>query len=327
MKGIEVFNLSKRYDFYKINSDLKSIFGSLVKRETQTKLALNGISFSIESGEMVGLLGANGSGKTTTMKLLTGILCPTTGSILVDGFVPNKREEHFKRKIAMVFGQKTQLWWDLPAVETLQLNKIIYGVDDNSYKKIVTELTELLHVTKLMNVPVRRLSLGERMKFELIAALIHQPSFLFLDEPTIGLDILSQKDFHEFLLKHNKTYGTTIILTSHYMQDIEKLCKRSIVLREGQIVYNGETSRISDNHLNCRLELKFKESVNPETLMCYGEAERLEDQRVTISVRKEESKAILIKLLETYDIEDFSVQPPTLEECIQEYFRTDGAVQ
>ena len=221
---ISVNNLRKEFSYYKKGAGLQGSLNNLFHRQMLTKEAVKDVSFSVEKGEMMALLGPNGAGKTTTLKLLSGILYPTSGEVLVNGFVPWERKNEFKRSFAIVMGQKNQLWWDLPASDSLYLNKCIYDVDDREYKKTVDELSELLGVRELMNIQVRRLSLGERMKMEILAALIHRPGILFLDEPTIGLDIVSQQKIRNFLHYYNEQTKTTIILTSHYMRDIEALC-------------------------------------------------------------------------------------------------------
>ena len=213
---ISVNNLRKEFSYYKKGAGLQGSLNNLFHRQMLTKEAVKDVSFSVEKGEMMALLGPNGAGKTTTLKLLSGILYPTSGEVLVNGFVPWERKNEFKRSFAIVMGQKNQLWWDLPASDSLYLNKCIYDVDDREYKKTVDELSELLGVRELMNIQVRRLSLGERMKMEILAALIHRPGILFLDEPTIGLDIVSQQKIRDFLHYYNEQTKTTIILTSHF---------------------------------------------------------------------------------------------------------------
>lgn len=240
---IEVSNLTKEFTYYKKEEGLKNSFKNLVARKKLIKVAVDDLSFNIERGEMVGFLGANGAGKTTTLKMLSGILYPTSGSIDVGGFTPFERKIEFKKRFTIVMGQKSQLWWDLPAVESLKLNQYIYGINEKQYKQTVDELVELLDVKEMMNIQVRRLSLGERMKFELINSLVHKPEIIFLDEPTIGLDIISQKAVRKFLKRYNEITNTTILLTSHYMQDIEALCKRAIVINKGKLVYNGNLAK------------------------------------------------------------------------------------
>lgn len=237
---ITVEHLKKDFTYYKKEDGLKGSLKNVFKREMLTKEAVNDISFSVETGEIVGLLGPNGAGKTTTLKMLSGILCPTSGNIQVDGFTPWERKDEFKRRFAIVMGQKNQLWWDLPAIETFYLNKCIYDVPDDVYKKRVEELSDLLEVKELLQIQARRLSLGERMKMEILAALIHDPDILFLDEPTIGLDIISQQKIREFLKVINEEKKTTIILTSHYMGDVEALCKRAVIINHGKLVFDGK---------------------------------------------------------------------------------------
>jgi len=245
MNAIKVENLKKHYDYYQKDQGLKNSIKNVFKRKKLVKEAVNDISFGIEPGEIVGFIGPNGAGKTTTLKILSGILFPTSGNVIVGGYTPWERKKKFKMSFSIVMGQKTQLNWDLPAIESFNLNKCIYEVSDADYKETVGELTELLEVTKLLKTQVRRLSLGERMKMELIAALIHRPKIIFLDEPTIGLDFVSQKTIREFIRDYNEKTGATVILTSHYMGDIESLCKRAIVINSGQIVYDGQLSDIA----------------------------------------------------------------------------------
>lgn len=323
MNGIEVNALCKEYELYLSDQNKKSVLKGLLMRQKQTKTAVENVSFSIRPGEMVGLIGANGSGKTTIMKLLTGILHPTSGKVVIDGHIPSQREEAFKKKISIVLGQKSQLWWDLPAIESLKLNKIIFDVDDVTYRNIVSQMGELLNVGHLMNIPVRRLSLGERMKFELMASMIHSPSFLFLDEPTIGLDILAQKDFHNFVLEYNRKYESTVILTSHYMHDIEKLCQRSLVLKEGHIVYDGLTQGICDISPNCVLNLQFDEIVNPQLFSPYGRVEKAGERKIRITVHKDKVKSVIREVLEKNDPTDISLQAAALEDCLEEYLKTE----
>jgi ABC-type uncharacterized transport system, ATPase component len=243
---IAVKDLAKSFDYYKKETGLRNSVKNLFHREKLVKQAVKGITFEIAEGEIVGFLGPNGAGKTTSLKMLSGILYPTSGSASVLGYTPWERKKVFKKQFSIVMGQKGQLWWDLPASESLLLNKYIYEINDKDFYNTLEELSELLGVRDLMNVQVRRLSLGERMKMELIASLIHRPKVLFLGEPTIGLDIISQKKIRDFLKYFNQQTKTTVILTSHYMNDIEDLCKRVIIINEGALVFDGELKKVND---------------------------------------------------------------------------------
>lgn len=237
--AIEVKNLSKTYEYYKKQPGLLASVKGLFSREKLYTEAVKEINFNIEEGELVGFLGPNGAGKTTTLKILSGILYPSGGEAKVLGHIPWKRQKEYQKQFALVMGQKNQLWWDLPAMESFVLNKEIYEVPDKEFKENLEELTELLDVKDILDVQVRKLSLGQRMKCELIAALLHKPKVLFLDEPTIGLDVVAQKNIRDFIKKYNKEEKTTIILTSHYMEDISQLCQRIIIIDLGRIVYDG----------------------------------------------------------------------------------------
>ncbi|MCL2020386.1 MAG: ATP-binding cassette domain-containing protein [Oscillospiraceae bacterium] len=247
MQIIKVENLKKHYDYYQKDQGLKNSFKNMVKRKKLKKEAVNGITFNVNAGEIVGFIGPNGAGKTTTLKMLSGILYPTSGIATVGGYIPWERKKAFKMGFSIVMGQKTQLNWDLPAVESFNLNKYIYEVDDTEFKRTVDELIEILEVEPLLKTQVRRLSLGERMKMELIAALVHRPKIIFLDEPTIGLDFISQKTIREFIRRYNEETGATILLTSHYMNDIESLCKRAIIINDGLLIYDGNLADIAAN--------------------------------------------------------------------------------
>src|SRR5437764_633579 len=235
MSAIEARDLTKIYRTYRKEGGLWGAVKGLVRRRYDETRAADAVTFQIEEGELVGFLGPNGAGKTTVLKMLSGLLNPTAGSARVLGFVPWERRDEMKRQFALLMGQKNALWWDLPAHESLELNRAIYGIDRAAFKKIVGGLSELLGVTDKLDVMVRELSLGERMKMELIAALLHAPRVLFLDEPTIGLDVVSQKKVREFLRHHNATRKTTILLTSHYMTDIQELCQRVIIIDRGML--------------------------------------------------------------------------------------------
>ncbi len=235
MAVIEVSGLTKTFRTYKKQPGFAGAVRGLFHRQYEQTVAVKDVNFKIEEGELVGFLGPNGAGKTTTLKMLSGLLYPTSGSAHVLGYVPWERRDGYRRQFALLLGQKNQLWWDLPAHESLELNAKIYGIDDATFRRTVDEMTDLLRVREKLNVMVRELSLGERMKMELIAALLHQPKVLFLDEPTIGLDVVSQKTVREFLREHNAKRKTTIVLTSHYMADIQELCERVVIIDHGTI--------------------------------------------------------------------------------------------
>jgi ABC-2 type transport system ATP-binding protein len=323
---IDVNHLSKSFDYYKKELGLKSSIKNLFYREKLTKEAVRQISFQIEEGEMVGFLGPNGAGKTTTLKMLSGILHPTGGKASVLGFTPWERKKAFKMQFAIVMGQKNQLWWDLPANESLYLNKCIYEVEDRTYRNTLGELTEMLDVKDLLSVQVRRLSLGERMKMELIAALIHKPKLIFLDEPTIGLDILSQKKIREFFKYYNREKKATIILTSHYIADIEDLCKRSIIINQGRIVYDGDLQGVNEVFAQSKvIKLQLSVPVSKQVLATFGHVREQSDElTVTLEVPrvqlKERSKAILDRL----PVVDFNIEDIPVEDGIALLFQKQG---
>src|SRR3954463_7067227 len=263
MAAIEARDLTKTYRTYRKERGLWGSVKGLVKREYVETCAADHVSFSIEEGEFVGFLGPNGAGKTTVLKMLSGLLNPTSGDARVLGFVPWERRNELKRQFSLLMGQKNALWWDLPAQESLELNRAIYGIDRQRFDKVVNGLAELLEVTDKMNVMVRELSLGERMKMELISALIHEPKVLFLDEPTIGLDVVSQKRVRDFLRIYNEEHRIVTLLTSHYMQDIEELCERVIVIDHGKIFFDGPLTDIIDRFSGYKiLRLTFEKAIS-----------------------------------------------------------------
>src|ERR1700743_3549754 len=253
MPVIEVNHLTKAFRTYKKRPGFSGAVKGLFHRQYEQTLAVNDVSFKIEPGELVGFLGPNGAGKTTTLKMLAGLLYPTSGTAKVLGYTPWERNDGYRRQFALLLGQKNQLWWDLPARESLELNAKIYGISDTELDRTVSEMTELLAVRDKLNVAVRELSLGERMKMELIASLLHRPKILFLDEPTIGLDVVSQKTVREFLREHNAKNKTTILLTSHYMADIQELCRRVIIIDHGELYFDGSLSEIIDRFADSKL--------------------------------------------------------------------------
>lgn len=318
---IEVNNLCKQFTLRTKGLGMKQSLKSFLKPEIKVKDAVKNVTFEIEEGEVVGFLGPNGAGKTTTLKMLSGILFPTSGEVSVLGYTPWERKNEFKRQISIVLGQKNQLCWDLPANESLYLNKCIYGIEDSEYKRTLNELCGLLQVKDLLDVQVRNLSLGERMKMELVAALLHKPKIIFLDEPTIGLDMIAQKNIREFLKYYNQQEKTTIMLTSHYLEDIENLCERAIVINHGRLVYDGRLVTINE-------KLAQKKLVKIKT---QDERLDIDDERVhlrsneggmqTLEVNKNIVQQVITELLLKYDIKDFSVEDVPLEESLEVLYR------
>src|SRR5215468_745575 len=274
MPVIDVHSLTKTFRTYKKQPGFVGALKGLFHRQYETTYAVKEVNFRIEEGELVGFLGPNGAGKTTTLKMLSGLLYPTAGTASVLGYTPWERADAYRRQFALLLGQKNQLWWDLPARESLELNGRIYGIPPAVFRRTVDELTSMLNVSEKLNVMVRELSLGERMKMELVASLLHQPKVLFLDEPTIGLDVVSQKTVREFLREHNAREKTTILLTSHYMTDIQELCKRVIIIDKGTITFDGKLSRVVDRFADFKLiTIQCEATVGPATanLSKYGE--------------------------------------------------------
>jgi ABC-2 type transport system ATP-binding protein len=314
---VTVDQLSKSFEYYQKELGLRSSIKNLFHREKLLKEAVREISFSIDEGEMVGFLGPNGAGKTTTLKMLSGILHPSAGKASVLGFTPWERKKAFKMQFAIVMGQKAQLWWDLPANESLYLNKTIYEIDDKSYQATLDEMTELLDVKHLLNVQVRRLSLGERMKMELIAALIHKPRLIFLDEPTIGLDILSQTKIREFFKYYNQEKKATVLLTSHYMQDVVDLCRRVVIINQGRIVYDGDLARINDVFAQSKvIKLQLSQPVDQRDLAAFGVVRECADFSATIEVPRTELRDRSKEILDRLPVIDFNIEDIPVEEGI-----------
>ncbi|MCX7711788.1 MAG: ATP-binding cassette domain-containing protein [Clostridia bacterium] len=326
MKVIKVDQLSKSFSYYKKDVGFKSSLKNLFHREKLVKEAVSGVSFDIDEGEIVGFLGPNGAGKTTTLKMLSGILFPTSGIATVLGYVPWERKKDFKMNFSIVMGQKSQLWWDLPANESLHLNKYIYEINDYEFNHTLGELSELLDVKDLLKVQVRRLSLGERMKMELIAALIHKPKVMFLDEPTIGLDIISQKKIREFLKYYNQKTKTTILLTSHYMNDIEDMCRRTVIINQGQVVYDGELSKVNEVFTKKKIiRLQLTEWVEEKLLKEFGEIKEYTGLSATLEVDKTKLKEHSRIILERIPVQDFNIEDIPIEEGISLLYQKRGS--
>ncbi len=318
---INVKNLTKYYRVHQKEPGLSGSLKSLFNRKYYDAKAVDDISFSIQEGELIGFIGPNGAGKTTTLKCLSGLLYPTSGKVEVLGFTPFNRKHEFLKKISLVMGQKNQLWWDLPAIDSFLLNKEIYEISDSVYKKTLDELVELLDVKDILQVQVRKLSLGQRMKCELIAALIHNPKILFLDEPTIGLDVVMQQKLRDFVKEYNERYNATILLTSHYMKDVEQLCERIIIIDHGKILYDGKLEDIVKKYVkNKTLSVIFQKPVEKNKLEKLGKVLEIDGPKVILSVPREKSNHVASKLLEDFSVEDLNIEEANIEEIIRDVF-------
>jgi ABC-2 type transport system ATP-binding protein len=320
MPVIEASDLTKVYRTYRKERGLWGAVKGLGRRRYDETRAADQVSFHIDEGEFVGFLGPNGAGKTTVLKMLSGLLNPTSGDARVLGFVPWERRNEMKRQFSLLMGQKNALWWDLPAQESLELNRAIYGIDRGRFQKVVDGLSELLEVRDKMNVMVRELSLGERMKMELIAALIHEPRVLFLDEPTIGLDVVSQKRVREFLRIYNEQHHIVTLLTSHYMQDIEELCDRVLVIDHGRIFFDGPLTEIVDRFSSYKILSLTFETEALRDLSRFGEVTEQTPVSVQLKVPRAKVTETCRRVLETCDVSDINVQEVPVEEVIRQLF-------
>ncbi|MGZ5969125.1 MAG: ABC transporter ATP-binding protein [Polyangiales bacterium] len=321
---IRVRDLRKEYRVAERASGLAAALGAIFSRKTRTVSAVDGVSFDIARGERVGFLGPNGAGKTTTLKMLAGLLHPTSGQAEVDGHVPKAREDAFLRKIMLVMGQKQQLLWDLPPTDTFELNRAIYDVPLAQYRRTHDELVSLLEIGDLISRPTRNLSLGERMKCELAAALIHRPQVLFLDEPTIGLDVSMQATMRAFIRRYNEQHGATLILTSHYMDDVAALCPRVIVIDKGKLSYDGSLEELVQRvRPEKRVVLHLAQNVAENDLHALGGVLRIvrhEQGIAVLQVAQHDVNAVVSKALSTLPVRDLTVENPPLEEVMSELF-------
>jgi ABC-2 type transport system ATP-binding protein len=325
--SIEVTNLKRSFKSVKKESGWRGTLKLLTNPEYITHDALKGINFKIETGEFVGLIGANGAGKTTLLKILSGLIPPTSGEAVVLGYEPFDRKLEFRKQISLVMGQKAQLWWDLPALEAFDLLRAVYQIPRDVYQKRVDELTNLLDVTKLLNTQIRRLSLGERMKMEVIGAILHLPKVIFLDEPTIGLDVLAAHKLRGFLKEHNQKEGATIILTSHNMDDISQLCKRILLIKEGELIYDGDADKLGQRN-ECQLKVQMINETSIDDLQ-----QSLTSVEARISMDEASDSTFLITiprakiaesfqiLFQRYSIADVAIQEPSLERIIQQIYQ------
>ena len=326
MPIIEAEGLTKVYRVFQKREGLMGSVRGLFRREYREVRAVDEIGFSIEPGEMVAFLGPNGAGKTTTLKMLAGLIYPTGGRAQVLGFTPSERVDSFRRQFSLVMGQKNQLWWDLPASDSFQLHREIYSIPEAEFRETLGELTELLGVEKLTKQAVRELSLGERMKMELIAALLHRPSVLLLDEPTIGLDVVAQVAIQKCLRDYHQRRGVTMLLTSHYMRDVEALCERVLVINHGRLVSDGSLSELSDRFGTTKLlKLEFHEPAPTEGLERFGEVVRRAGHEVDLKVDRARIGEVLGAVLDAHELADISVQDPPLEQVIARVFEESSA--
>ena len=320
-RAIIVDRLVKNFEITERKQGLIGNVSSLVSPKKKTVRALRGISFSIETGELVGFIGPNGAGKTTTLKILSGLLYPTSGFTQVLGFDPWDRKPEFLKQISLVMGQKNQLWWDLPAIETLELNRAIYEIPKKRYEESLDELTKMLEVKRLLNVQVRRLSLGQRMRLELVAALLHKPKILFLDEPTIGLDVVGQQKMRDFIYDYNKKHDATILLTSHNMDDVFDLAKRVIVIDKGKILFDGDLRELVDRFAKDKIiKVYLSKEADIKQLERIGKVKKLDFPQAVLSVRRATAAVAAAELLQKIPVADLTIEEEPIEEIIRKVF-------
>ena len=325
MPDVVVHDLHKTFVVPVRDAGLRAALRSLVRREHREVRAVDGISFEIAPGEIVGFLGPNGAGKTTTLKMLSGLLYPTAGEVSVLGHLPSRRQAEFLGRITLVMGNRNQLQWDLPALDSFEMNRAIFGLPGPDFRQIMQEMTELLDIGDVVRKPVRQLSLGERMKVELAGALLHQPRVLFLDEPTIGLDVAMQRRIRSFIAEYNRRHGATILLTSHYMADVQALCRRVIVIHHGGILFDGELRALSDrftSHKTINIALE-----DPSVALDgYGEVIARDGARVTLRVGKEDTSLVAARLLNEQPVIDVTIEDQPIEDVIEQVFASREAL-
>lgn len=327
MPTVLVDHLKKYYQVPQISEGFGGTLRAFFKRQYRSVRAVDDVSFSIDEGELVGFIGPNGAGKTTTLKVLSGLLFPTGGFVQVAGFTPWERRDEFLKQIALVMGQKNQLWWDLPATETFNLSRAIYEIPQKQFAATLAELVALLDIGELLETPVRKLSLGQRMKMELVAALVHRPRVLFLDEPTIGLDIVSQEKMREFIAEYNKRYQATILLTSHYMGDVTRLASRIIIIDRGKILFDGALSEIVQRYAKDKvIKVVFAREIDLKKLDGIGKVENLDFPKATISVPREAAPVAAAQILQKFPVADVTIEETPIEDIIKQIF-TGGKVK
>ncbi len=323
--AISVKDLTKTYIVTERSSGLRAAIRGLFRPQKKEVEAVKSINFEIEPGEIVGFLGPNGAGKTTTLKMLSGLLHPTDGQGLVLGYEPHRREKDYLKQITLVTGQRNQLVWDIPAIDSFEVNQAVYDVDSKIFKETVEEYIELLELQDLIRKPVRQLSLGERMKVEIAAALLHRPSVLFLDEPTLGLDVTMQRRIRKFITEYNQREGATVLLTSHYMADVQALCKRVIVIHHGEILFDGALSDLVHQFTGYK-EIVVEPKDRDADLSRYGEITSEDAGRISLRIPREEVPAVAASLLADVPLFDLTVEEPPIEDVIERVF-AEGSLE
>ncbi len=322
MPIVRAERLSKTYRVSQKQPGLAGTLRHFFWRRSRLVEAVRELSFSIEPGEMVGFLGANGAGKTTTLKMLSGLVHPSGGSLLVAGHRPQRRQASFLRSITLVMGQKQQLIWDLPPLDSFRVNAAVYGLDEREANRRINELAEMLELGEELTRPVRKLSLGERMKAELLAALLHRPSLLFLDEPTLGLDVNAQARVRTFLADYNRRHGATVLLTSHYMADITALCPRVLLIHQGGLFYDGNLETLTQRLSPCRLvRLELKTPLPASALSAYGQVEAIDGREVRLLIERDQLTGAVARLLGDLEVLDLEVGDPPIEDLIGQLFQ------
>lgn len=321
MSTIQVTNLTRTFQVFDKKPGLGASIKSIFYRPERTVYAVENVNFEINQGELVGFIGPNGAGKTTTLKCLSGLLYPTSGNINVLGFHPSERKYDYLRQIGFVMGQKNQLWWDIPPQETFLLNKAIYNISDSDYKKRLNFFIETLDIKNIISVQTKKLSLGQRMKCEFVAALLHNPKVLFLDEPTIGLDVIAAQKIRDFVWQINQEFKTTIILTSHNMNDVQELCKRVILIDKGQIKFDGLLTNLTAKFTELKiLKFIFENKINKSVIAKFGEIIDGDGYNYTIKVAKDKYLAVASKILSTLPVTDLNIEDTPIEDVIRQVY-------
>lgn len=321
-----VKGLQKLYRVHEREAGAGASIRSLFRRKYKSVRAVDDVSFDIQPGEVVGFLGPNGAGKTTTLKMLAGLLHPSGGDARVLGLTPWRREPEYLRNMSLVMGNRNQLMWDIPAMDSYLVNQAVYRIPETQFRSTLDELVSLLDLEPLLKKPVRGLSLGERMKCELAAALLHRPSVLFLDEPTLGVDVTMQGRIRQFVAQHNRKHGATVLLTSHYMADVTALCQRVIVIHQGHLLYDGQLSALADRMAPFkRVQLDMETAEAAERAESYGELIERQDAKITLRLPREKASEVVARLLSDFPVIDMTVEDPPIEEVIEQVFKTAQA--